>query len=130
MSHAIKGVFVPAGPHALCGGAEDFRTRLARYLVDPVLPAILLLVIAAVTIATIVLIVMTVAGSFLHVQPQLENVTDPWMDIRSDSAVWYEDDLVYPGDTFPVDGMEMGGLELDSQRMDRPNYALWICEAR
>jgi hypothetical protein len=86
MSHTARGGFVPVGTHALYAHADDFRTRAARFLMDPVLPVLMLLVIAILTVAIIVLMVTTIAGAILHAQPQLGNVVDPWFMAGSASA--------------------------------------------
>ena len=86
MDQSARGAFVQVGTHVLYGGEHDSRTRVARFLMDPVLPALMLLVIAVLTVAIIVFVVTTVAGAVLHGQPDLGNVVDPWIGMTSGSA--------------------------------------------
>lgn len=119
MDQSARGAFVPVGTPLLCDGGDDFRTRAARFLMDPVLPAIMLLVIATLTVAIIVLLVTTVATAVLHAQPELGNVVDPLAGPSSNSAALYEDDFLYPGDALGGDEMARAGFWASSRLNDR-----------
>jgi hypothetical protein len=86
MGQIAGGAFVPVGTHVLYGGEHDFRTRAARFLMDPVLPALMVLIIATLTVAIIVMLVTTVASAVLQAQPDVGNVIDPWLAAGSASA--------------------------------------------
>ncbi len=83
MGQMIRGAFVPAGTHVLYGSEHDFRTRAARFLMDPVLPALMVLIIATLTVAIIVMLVTTIASAILRAQPDVGNVIDPWLAVGS-----------------------------------------------
>ncbi len=108
MGQSARGMFIPAGTHVLYGDGEDFRTRAARFLVDPVLPAFMVVVIGVLTVAIIVLLVTTIATTVLHNQPEIGNVVDPWFGLTSSSAVPY-------GAAFIEEGMDRTGFWASSR---------------
>jgi hypothetical protein len=117
MGQMIRGAFVPVGTHVLYGGEHDFRTRAARFLMDPVLPALMVLIIAALTVAIIVLLVTTIASAVLRSQPDVGNVIDPWLAVGHDSAAVY-DDSSYSDDAVSAEGTHGGGW-LDARPLAR-----------
>ncbi len=104
MGQTARGAFVPVGTHVLYGESHDFRTRLARYLMDPVLPALMVVLIGVLTVAIIVLLVTTVATAILHAQPDVGSIIDPWLGISSDSSLPCDEDIFYPDDSFVEGG--------------------------
>jgi hypothetical protein len=124
MSQAtMNGAFAPGGTHVLYRGEHDFRTRVAKFLEDPVLPAVALLLISALTIATIVLMVTTVATALLNAQSRVSDVIDPWLGLSSAPPVPYEDDAVNPYDTSSPAAMEKRSRWPDSESGGRPVFA-------
>jgi hypothetical protein len=115
MGQIARGAFVPVGTRVLYGSEHDFRTRAARFLMDPVLPALMLLIIATLTVAIIVLMVTTVASAVLRAQPELGNVVDPWLGMSATSAAAYEDDFLYPGDALAAERMDAAVFWANSQ---------------
>ncbi len=119
MGQIARGAFVPVGTHVLYGSEHDFRTRAARFLMDPVLPALMVLIIATLTVALIVLMVTTVASAVLRAQPELGNVVDPWLGVSSASAAAYEGDFLCSHDMPAAEGMDATAFWADSQSGDR-----------
>ncbi len=85
MGHVVRSPREPGrdrgyGRPALHGQADDFRTVLKRYLLDPVLPLLALASMSALTVAVIVLVATTVAGAGPHIQDGTAQPLDPWSD--------------------------------------------------
>ncbi len=88
----------PAGPFEMAGPpsqAGDFRTLLTHRLLGAVLPAITLLSMSALTVATIVVIVTTVAHAG-WLEPGTYVRIDPWEALEPGPAILREDDILYP----------------------------------
>ena len=95
---------IPFGPvdtgalrlHPLGCHADDLRTFLRKYLLDTVLPALTLLSISVLTVATIVLVATTVANMGLHL-PAGAASADPWAGWCFGPAAIHYDQLADPG---------------------------------
>jgi len=131
MGQMTKTVVEPV--HAACEtgalhwGAHDFRT-LRRYLLDFVLPVLVLAAMSALTIVMLVLIVSAVAEMGLYSQSR-QATPDPWSTACFDPA--------FPWDrqAYPDDPPRMGMLDADepatglctNDQLDAP-WACWAPE--
>ncbi len=123
----VEPVHAACEADALLRGARDFRT-LRRYVLDFVLPVLMLAAMSALTIAMLVLVVSAVAEMGLYPQ-HCAAASDSWSEACPGPAV-LSDGQAYPGDPPRTGTLETAeprsGPQANSE-LDAP-WAYWVLE--